>query len=404
MKRFIAYLLLCCSMLVSAVPARAEAPLRYAATAQELLTNWLKDTYPEITCELAFGPSSTAEALALLQDVNAPDIMMVQSNRVDIYALLQSGLLEDLSSNEKIQLGMAQIYQPFRELVSGKNGEIYGVPYAVFSQAMHAIPSSWEAAGLRLEEAPGSFEALLDFAQQWISLVKEDKVGDVRLHTLENCGYLLDDGRYTLWLTDMLMQCWAMEQQLSGKPIVFSSPEFIALADRARETGEALAAAEERPGPASLSLYDGGFHNGVGYGLEALDTYAFPMRLTEDESMRVQGNCWLFVVRKGSPYAQVCMEFLGNLLYVADPTARRNVCLYQNVAQQQFTPPEGEDGYVLVPQWMESYHPEYLYFQCSFFSSPQALTLYENQMRQFARGNITAQELAASLDQAYTIK
>lgn len=33
MKRFIAYLLLCCSMLVSAVSARAEAPLRYAATA-----------------------------------------------------------------------------------------------------------------------------------------------------------------------------------------------------------------------------------------------------------------------------------------------------------------------------------------------------------------------------------
>ena len=120
--------------------------------------------------------------------------------------------------------------------------------------------------------------------------------------------------------------------------------------------------------------------------------------------MRVQGNCWLFVVRKRSPYAQVCMEFLGNLLYVADPTARRNVCLYQNVAQQQFTPPEGEDGYVLVPQWMESYHPEYLYFQYSFFSSAQALTLYENQMRQFALGNITAQELAASLDQAYTTK
>ena len=142
----------------------------------------------------------------------------------------------------------------------------------------------------------------------------------------------------------------------------------------------------------------------MGYGLEALDTYAFPMRLTEDEPMRVQGNCWLFVVRKGSPYAQVCMEFLGDLLYVADPTARRNACLYQNVAQQQFTPPEGEDGCVLVPQWMESYHPEYLYFQCSFFSSAQALTLYENQMRQFAQGNITAQELAASLDQAYTTK
>ena len=45
-----------------------------------------------------------------------------------------------------------------------------------------------------------------------------------------------------------------------------------------------------------------------------------------------------------------------------------------------------------------------LYFQCSFFSSAQALTLYENQMRQFALGNITAQELAASLDQAYTTK
>ena len=62
---------------------------------------------------------------------------------------------------------------------------------------------------------------------------------------------------------------------------------------------------------------------------------------------------------------------------------------------------------MLVPQWMESYHPEYLYFQCSFFSSAQALTLANHlDFHERHTGAALYRSIweAASLDQAYTTK
>lgn len=399
MRRWISILLFGCLLLALATPAGAEASLKFASSAGKLLQDWLKENHPEISCEVSSGPSSTAEALALLESPSAPDIMMVQSSRVDIYALLQSGLLEDLSGSEEIRLGLAQMYQPFQDMVTDSQGAVYGVPYAVYSQAMHVIPSAWEAAGVPLADAPESLEELLDFAQDWIARVQEGAVGDVRLHTLQSCGYPMDDRRYTLWLSDLLLKCWGMRQRAADEPIAFDAPEFIALAQRVQETGQALAAAEERPGAASLSLYDNGFNRGMGYGLNALDSNAFPMRLTAGDPPRNQGSCWLFVVRKGSPYVQVCMDFLGNLICMTDPAQRRNVCLYREIPQQQFTSPAGEDGYVLLPQWVESYQPERLFFLCDPLLPVETYTLREELMLQFAKGDLSAQGLATELDQ-----
>ena len=401
MKRIIAQLLLCCLLLAVAAPAGAEtAPLRYAAIAQELLDDWLEERYPDISLEVGFGPDSTQEAIQMLESADAPDLMMVQSSRVDIYALLQSGLLEDLSGHEEIQLGLAQMYQPFRDLVTSADGAVYGVPYAMQNRTMHALPQAWEAAGLNVEDAPESFEALLAFVQRWTALVAEGAAGDVRLYA--SGEYLMDERRYTLWLTDLLVRCWAIRQQAAGEAVSFDDPAFVALADRARDAGRALAAAEEKPGAASLSLYDAGLNAGVGYGDDALDDYAFPMRLNADEPFRVHGSCWLFVVRKGSDYAQVCMDFLGNLIHRTDPVEQRNVKLYTDIPEQQFTGPEGEAGYVLTPAWVESYRPERLFFLCDPFHTTAAYTSWEDLTLRFADYEITAQELASGLEQALT--
>ena len=401
MKRMIARLLLCCLMLAAPLPAgAAAAPLRYAGAAQDLFTDWLEANHPDIAWEVDLGPDSTQEALQALESGDGPDLLMVESARVDLQALLQSGLVEDLSGNQEILLGLAQMYQPFQDMVTGADGAVYGAPYAVFNLTMHVIPSSWEAAGLSLEEAPQSVEELLDFALRWADLAQAGAVNNVRLHTLEACGYPEDDRRYTLWLTDLVTQCWTMQAQEAGKPVIYDDPEFIALADRARTAGQNLAAAEEQPDAASLSLYDAGMHRGMGYGAEALDENAFPLRIHAEDPFRTQGYCWLFVVRKGSAYAEECAEFLGDLIHQTDDGQRRNVKLYKEIPEHQFTATPSEDGYVFTPEWQASYRPEQLFFSYDPFHTTTAYMEREDLLLRFAQGSITAQELALGLDQA----
>ena len=54
-------------------------------------------------------------------------------------------------------------------------------------------------------DAPQSYEELLDFACRWAERAEAGEVGDIRLNALRSCGYLMDDRRYTLWLTDLLL-------------------------------------------------------------------------------------------------------------------------------------------------------------------------------------------------------
>lgn len=122
---------------------------------------------------------------------------------------------------------------------------MYGVLYGVYGLGMHVIPAAWEAAGLNAADAPQSYEELLDFAGRWAERVEAGEVGDIRLNALRSCGYLMNDRRYTLWLTDLLLDIWIMRHQSAGEALVFNTPAFIALADQARETGRALVKAEK---------------------------------------------------------------------------------------------------------------------------------------------------------------
>ena len=94
--------------------------------------------------------------------------------------------------------------------------------------------ASWEAAGLDTADAPQSYEELLDFAGRWAERAEAGEAGNICLNTLRSCGYAMDERRYTLWLTDLLLDIWIMRHQAAGEALIFNTPKFIALAERAR--------------------------------------------------------------------------------------------------------------------------------------------------------------------------
>lgn len=366
------------------------------------LESWFRQNHPELTCVNLYDGEvvRTDRALALLGGSEPVDMLAVHSSDCDIAAILSSGLVEDLSSNEAIRQRAAELYEPVARLTVTEDGAILGVN-GVSGWAMHRIPAAWEAAGLSDADVPQSFTELLDFAQRWIELVQAGKVGNVRLHTLKTWGVPPDETRYTLWLMDLLWNCWAMRQQEAGEAIVFDMPEFVDLADRSREIGRALVKAEKKPGKKSLSLYDCGLNSGMGYGADSLYSNAFPMRISTDEPVRIKAHATLFVVRKGSPHAQACMEYIAHLYASDDASGPRNPELYRGVAPGQIVPPEGSwPGYVLTAEWQETYRPDWLFFLVEPFGTVKAYAQQEKLLLQFAKGEISAQELAYGLDQA----
>ena len=71
------------------------------------------------------------------------------------------------------------------------------------------------------------------------------------------------------------------------------------------------------------------------------------------------------------------------------------------MAPGQIVPPEGSwPGYVLTAEWQETYRPDWLFFLVEPFGTVKAYAQQEKLLLQFAKGEISAQELAYGLDQA----
>ena len=402
MRRIAALVLAMILLAARSAPARAATrPLRFLVNDNGEVSAWLREHHPEISVEnLHDGYAAPTErVLDELQSEDGPDLYLLDSSACDLIRVLDSGLVEDLSGNEDIRRAVSEQYEPFQCLVSGGDGRIYGMFGSVHGDPTLIDPAAWEAAGLDPADAPRSYEELLDFAWQWMERVREGSVGNVRLNTIRFAGYPRDERRYTLWLTGLLWRCWAMRQQAAGEAFRFNTPAFVALADRARELGRALVKVEKKPGAASLSLYING--GNVPYGPQDLYTNAFPMRLTADEPARIRGYGFLYVVRKGSPYAQVCRELIAAMTCPADG-APRKCMLFQEVRESQYGTPDFSSypSYdVLTRGWQEAYRPEWLFFDVEPFFQPRQIQRSEGAMYGFAGGGLTAEEFAAALDE-----
>lgn len=409
MKRIAALVLAMTLLATQSAPACAAVrPLRFLVNDNGETSAWLKEHYPEIPHEnLHFDydysrgeyDSMTDRLLGELESGDGPDLYLLDSNAYDLARVLGSGFVEDLSANEDIRRGVSQQYEPFRRFVSGEDGAIYGMFERAHGSPTLIDPAAWEAAGLDAADAPRSYEELLDFTEKWTELVKAGSVGNVRLNTIRFAGYPRDERRYTLWLTGLLWRCWAMRQQAAGEAFRFNTPEFVALANRAREIGHALVQVERKPGSASLSLYING--GNVPYGPEDLYTNAFPMRLTTDEPVRIKAYGFLYIVRKGSPYTQICRELIADMTCPEDGQPRKCM-LFQKVEESQYGTPDFSyylNGDVLTREWQEHYRPEWLFFDVEPFFQARQVQRSEGAMYRFAGGELTAEAFAAMLDE-----
>ena len=150
--------------------------------------------------------------------------------------------------------------------------------------------------------------------------------------------------------------------------------------------------------PGTISLYING--GNVRYGPEDFYTNAFPMRLTADEPVRISAYGFLYIVRKGSPYAQICRELIAGLTCPEDGQPRRCM-LFREVAQSQYGTPDfsyNPNGDVLTRKWQEQYRPEWLFFDVEPFFQARQVQRSEGAMYRFAGGGLTAEEFAATLD------
>lgn len=221
------------------------------------LSEWFYEHYPHIPVEAEPTPhgGSAEDFLARLQSDAPPDIIGIDSSRCSLSRLRDSGLLEDLRSNGDLLQVLDSLYEPVQRLLSAPDGSMVFCPEQAFAFPHFWVPEAWQAAGLAEADVPQSVTELMDFAEDWIQLYKHGKTGNVRLNVLgSGTGYALSDERYTLWLLDLLRDSWVWQAQRAGKAYAFNTPEFTALAVRAREIGRALNKAEKRPSAKSLPV------------------------------------------------------------------------------------------------------------------------------------------------------
>lgn len=394
-KRIICWLLLC-ALLLGAYPALAEAPVRTMLNINGYEFAWFKEHGVAYRDFENYRDHNTQQVLDMLQGEDAMDIVLIDTHYCDLDRLMRSGLLEDLSTNEVIQARTQAIYEPLRNRITTEKGEILAAFRDLQQWPTTRIPAAWKAAGLTDAEAPQSFTDFLNFVEQrWIPLVREKKVGNIRLNTNISRYALEYKERYTAWFIHLLMECWELKRQAAGETMIYSDPQFVALAERCREVGRALAKAEKKPGKKSLSLYQ------CEYGFDEAKAYtnALPMRLTVNEPVQLAARAELYVVRKDSPHAQTLKAFLAALLTMEPEGAyRMDPAIYADVPFDETLLPSAM--YQHSESWQQAYRSDWLFlWKMPGGDGIAYARAQEGLCSKFAKEKISAEQLAKHLDE-----
>lgn len=400
MKR-IACLMMVCGLVLGALPAFGEGPVRTMLNINSNEFAWFRENGIEYRDFENYRNHTTQQILDALQGEDAMDIVLFDTNYCDIYVLMQSGLLADLGSNQTIWERTKTMYASIRKTITTENGETLVAFRDLYASPTARNPVAWEKTGLTEEDAPQCFTELLDFIEQrWLPMVEEKNVGNVRLNTYIRSYDLEFKCQYTSWLTDVLMECWELRKQAANEPVVFNEQEFVSLAQRCYELGDALAKLEKKPGKKSLSLY----HLGYGFIDEHAYTYVLPMRINANETARVKARAQAYAVRKDSPYAEMLKQFLAAMITMDTgtwPIYSMNPALYTDLPFGKAFPPwEYDANYLHGELWQQAYRPEWLWFWKMPGDNPDNYYGAKESLRyQFAHGEITAHEFAQKLDE-----
>lgn len=398
--RKIAFLLL---MLVTAASARAEAKLRLWDVEADRAF-WR--AHPEPAYESVwYDPfADTVEEIERVQ----PDVFLWRLYNDDLHRAMDAGLTAELSESPAIAEAVSNMMPWVRDAVTDGEGRLMALPVSARPWPFTWYQDAWDAAGLTVDDVPRSYEELLDFLDAWA----ENPAPGVCASRLVRWNTGQEKYNYMYWLTELLLLSHEMQQRHAGEAVCFSTPEFIELAARARETGLALYEAEprqsRRKGMPQLFQSDirVGEHanNGLPYGL----SHSVPLRLRRDQPTLTYLSMEAVCVRNGSPLADEGLLLLEHLAQNGGVERAKTSFSWGRVYAMVTDFPAGDypseggrTGHV-DEGWLADYRAydgEFVTYPTSFREAGNVETAKEKVMMRFFSGEIDAEAFARSLDE-----
>lgn len=177
----------------------------YTKDGKSTVKQWyeaFKERYPDVqlSIEKTLSSNSTKALISALKKSSFKyDVFVISSDKVDLAALMSSGVLADMSGNSHTAAILDQTYASLIDMVTF-DGKVCGMPCNVDPTLFLTWnPKAWATAGFTECDVPTSFSSFLDFLEAWILRCESDPVDDVCITNEFDEGrfgessYMIDD-------------------------------------------------------------------------------------------------------------------------------------------------------------------------------------------------------------------
>lgn len=391
----IACMLLTICLLASSALADTRPPMRLMDVSSSAY--WKQ--HPEIN-QKAMIYDWHIDPLTHLQSDNAPDLLLLRTYNDDFAAIRDAGVLADLSQSEAIRDAVSRMRPDAQALVTTEDGRILGLPILQMVLPFYWYQDAWDEAGLTADDVPQSYVDLLDFLDAWAERVAEQPEKNVCVTRTFLWSGGKEEYHYSKWLISTLTIDWVMQKQYAGEAVCFHTPEFIALAERTRNIGQKLYAAEpsEKKRQKMLQLFEndmeGGEHanNGRDDGL----SHTIPYRVTNDQPVLMKADMDICCVRADSLWLQEALDFMT--YYKDEQPFFFRYALYTDFKPGEYAYEDGGGSAIISKGWLEdfsAYDGTLVYTHCTLLSN----MAYGELLNAFFSGEISADELAVQMDE-----
>lgn len=310
MKKFIA-LLMAAVLAVGCAAAHAETltfSSIFSTTTDEFKA--FQAAHPELVIKRSSVYYENTNELfgALITREFDHDVLYLYSSLYDIQQLMAKGYLLDLSQNAVIDDMIHQMYPAIIDQLT-YDGKIYAIPESIYFMYSGIDRDVWELAGLSEREMPTSFEALLDFIDDWCDRIEKEPEPNIRIISSWDAD-TYNKASYTTVLTEMLINCHIAQLQSAGKAISFNDETFKSLLERVEITGRRIYELEDPMDPLASGikkqfLWD----NSTSSYPEKMDN-VISMRLTDDQPQIIQTRIDVLAAYAGTSLPSEAIDFL----------------------------------------------------------------------------------------------
>ena len=281
------------------------------------------EEYPQIPVYSVTATSLDAVSIDLLMNAgaDAPDIMQLGMGYGAYTRLAEKGYCEDLSSYPKLAAFVNDLYPPYKEAVTGPNGEIFSIPvYAGSYDGFSINKKVMNEMKLTPEELPTNLVELCEFITRW----NNEFVDDYPNYTV--LEYVSD---YKASMFEMMYQRYIAYYNAIGEQLKFDTPIFreMMAALEAMECKELEAALKSGNPDPEVSDYKQGIiwrsdmlvGNWYDYSQEESGRIFIPMGLTKDAGFHTGVEMQVMFLNPKSQHKEAAvrlMEYMIEKAYV----------------------------------------------------------------------------------------